>query len=257
MDIRSVLYDNVLSKLWKRFVYVREIRDPESLDAKQFVELYDRIIPATLRISPDIILDFVSNDEDSDITHHLYVCKRNDRVIGFIKFMICERLQYLFIAYLGIDSSDIYAKAKGVKMFLKKCIMKYTKKKNLNIIIEISQYSKDLSIRRLVRIYSKMFHRISYTVDADYLQPAMPDTNCHGSQEEALVLIYIPFHRLTNNIIKKEELCAIISSIYFDIYAPSCSILDGCNSQQYNNYLSEILDSLTESYKKIITLNPC
>ena len=85
----------------------------------------------------------------------------------------------------------------------------------------------------------------------------MPDTNCHGSQEEALVLIYIPFHRLTNNIIKKEELCAIISSIYFDIYAPSCSILDGCNSQQYNNYLSEILDSLTESYKKIITLNPC
>lgn len=172
--------------------------------------------------------------------------------------MICERLHYLFIAYLGIDNADVYAKSIGVKKLLKQCVMKYSKKMKLNIFSEISQIpSKDLAMRRLVRNYSKKFKRQSFTVDADYWQPAMPDTNCKVNEEEVLTLLYVPYFRLSNNIITKEELCGIISSIYYEIYAPSCSILNGCDSKQYNSYLSEILESLNDSYEKVINLNPC
>lgn len=259
MDIGSFsVFFDILGKLLNRCVFIREIRDPESFDANQFKELYNKIIPFNLQISAEIILDFVGNNDSSDIVHHLFVCKRSNKVVGFIKIMICERLRYLFIAYLGIDNEDVYAKSIGVKKLLKRCVMKYSKKMKLNIISEISQIpSKDLAMRRLVRNYSKKFKRQSFSIDADYWQPAMPDTNCEVNEEEVLTLLYVPYLRLSNNIITKEELCAIISSIYYDIYAPSCSILNGCDPKRYNNYLSEILESLKDSYEKVINLNPC
>lgn len=248
----------IFSKLLKRCVCIREIRDPESCDANQFKELYNNIFPSNLQISAEIILDFVDNVDSSDIVHHLFVCKRSNKVVGFIKIMICERLRYLFIAYLGIDNDDIYAKSVGVKKLLKRCVMKYSKKMKLNIISEISQTpSKDLAMRRLVRNYSKKFKRQSFTIDADYWQPKMPDSKCNANEEEVLTLLYVPYHRLSNNIITKEELCAIISSIYYEIYAPSCSVLNGCDSKQYNSYLSKIFESLNDSYEKVINLIPC
>ena len=261
MESISIGYD-LFSKLFsvflKKHIYVREIRDPESYDAKQFMELYYKMIPQNLQISAAIILDFVGNQKYCDIVHHLFVCKRNDKVVGFIKIMICERLRYLFIAYLGIDQGDFYAKSKGMYKLLKKVVNRYSKKMKLNIIAEISNTPmKNLAMRSLIRRYSKEFGRISYTIDADYLQPKMPDTKNESDNEEFLTLLYIPFLRLSNNIVSKDELCAIISSIYYDIYAPSCSIINGCDPQEYNKYLGEILKLLKESYDNIIKLTPC
>lgn len=86
-----------------KLLYVKEIKKITDRDIERFVELYNERIDESLRICVEEILQFVGQPSNSSIQHHLYLCKKIDKPVGFMKFMISKEHKYIFVAYVAID----------------------------------------------------------------------------------------------------------------------------------------------------------
>lgn len=244
-----------------KLLYVKEIKKNDDNDIASFSRLYNERIHESLRIGTEEILYFIEANKESSIEHHLYVCKKFNKTVGFVKFMISKDHKYIFVAYVAIDISDKAASAYGMKVLVKKLVKKYFKPQIASCIVtEIEQstnggYRNAMSL--LVSRYARSLGKKCYYVDMPYIQPKMPDDNNAQTYEELLSFLYIPYYAKANNQIAKNEFLSIIESIYFDIYGPSCDPSLGCDSDEYNNYLASILalyQNDIEDYIKLIPL---
>lgn len=242
-----------------KLLFIKEIKKVQDSDVEQFTQLYNARIDDSLRICVEEILGFVGEKPNNSIEHHLYICKKINKTVGFMKFMVSRELKYIFIAYVAIDKTDTTANTYGIKLLAKKLAKKFFNPKVATCIItEIEQgdngaYRTPLSL--LISRYAKMLGKTSYYIDLPYIQPQMPDDNNKAINDEFLSLLYIPYYSKENNYIAKSELLKIIQSIYFDIYGPSCNPALGCDCNAYYRHLEELL-KLYQDGKDIIKIIP-
>lgn len=243
-----------------KLLYVKEVKRITDRDIERFIELYNERIDESLRICVEEILQFVGQPRNSSIEHHLYLCKKIDKAVGFMKFMISKEHKYIFVAYVAIDKKDKAALEYGMKTLNKKLARKYFNKDNATCIITEVEESDNGSHRNamslLVSRYAKSLGKKCYYVDIPYIQPHMPDDHNKQTEEQLLALLYIPYYDKANNCISRAELLSILESIYFDIYAPSCDPTTGCDCDAYNQYLSKLLAMYQDSneYVKLIPI---
>ena len=228
-----------------KLLYVKEIKKITDNDIAQFTELYNNRIDDTLKICVEEILQFVGKSSNSSIEHHLYICKKINKTVGFMKFMISKEHKYIFVAYVAIDNSDKAALEYGMKTLIKTLAKKYFNPRVATCIITEVEESPNGSHRNamslLVSRYAKSLGKKCYYVDIPYIQPQMPDDHNTQTDEQFLALLYIPFYEKANNCMPRNDVLSIIKSIYFDIYAPSCDPSLGCDCESYNRYLSRII----------------
>lgn len=244
-----------------KLLYTKEIKKISDNDIASFSEIYNNRIDKSLRIATEEIIQFIDTNPESTIEHHLYICKKLNKTVGFIKFMISKDHKYIFVAYVAIDNSDKTAAAYGMKVLVKKLVKRYFKPRIASCIVTEVEQAKNGGYRNamslLVARYAKILGKKCYYVDMPYIQPKMPDENNIQTYEEFLSFLYIPYYTKANNRIAKNELLTIIESIYFDIYGPSCDPSRGCDCDEYNKYLASILalyQNDIEDYIKLIPL---
>lgn len=244
----------------KSLLYVKEIRKHTDADIEEFVSLYNARIKDNLRICAEEILQFIGKGEKESIEHHLYICKKFNKTIGFVKFMYSCRYKYLFLAYIAIDKNDHLANKYGLKLMIKKIYKEFVKKKKANLLITEIERGTDgthvTALSKLISRYAKMYKAKSYFLDFDYMQPNMPNDNFDAVPEEILSLVYIPIYHLANNRISKTELISLLQSIYFEIYYPSCNEITLCDCNNYNTYLESLIKIYAEILPEYIFLSP-
>lgn len=239
-------------------LYVKEIRKPTDSDINFFINLYNTRINKKYRISSEEILSYIGKNKGQDIQHHLYVCKKWNKTVGFIKFMVSKSKKYIFIAYIAIDNKDASAQKAGVNILLKKINKKFFKPKIANkIFIETEKgrggyYS---SYSRLVARYASSIKKSILIFDFDYIQPNMPDDKYNLVKEEHMALIEVPYYSPSHLTISKEQLLQIVRMIYFDIYCPSCNSITHCCEVDYSNYLEKIINAYDLQLQNVIQLN--
>lgn len=246
---KFILNDNLL--------YVKEIRKPTDSDINFFVNLYNTRINKKYRISSEEILSYVGKNKGQDLQHHLYVCKKLNKTVGFIKFMISKSKKYIFVAYIAIDDKDIAAQKTGVNMLLKKMKKKYFKPSIANTILIETEKGKEgrySSYSRLVARYASSLNKKAFIFDFDYIQPNMPDDMYNLVKEEHMALIEVPYYSPSHLTISKDYLLEIIRTIYFDIYCPSCNSLTNCCEVDYSKYLEKIIGTYNSQLQNIIEL---
>lgn len=246
--------------LFKSTLHVKEIKKSTNSNIEDFVNLYNTRIKENLRICAEEILQFVDKREGEKIEHHLYICKKLNKTVGFVKLMFSEPLHYVFIAYVAIDKNDSIARKYGLNIMVNKIYKKYFKSKKANILlIEIERASNGryiTSLAKLISRYSKKIKKQSYIIDFDYIQPSMPNDNFDDVGDDILSLVYVPIYSLANERIPKNELISLLQSIYFDIYYPSCKEITTCDCNDYNIYLENIMDLYVDSLPDYIKLIP-
>lgn len=244
--------------LLKSFLRVKEIRKSTSADIEEFISLYNSRIKDNLRICAEEIVQFINKREGEAVEHHLYVCKKLNKTVGFIKFMFSEQYKYIFIAYVATDKDDSIARQYALKLMIKRIYRKYIKKKlATRILTEIERGTNNnynTALARLISRYAKRFKKECYIFDFDYMQPSMPDDNSGDVSEEILSLAYIPIYSLANNRMSKVDLLNLLQSIYFEIYYPSCNDVTTCDCNNYNTYLENIMDLYKSSLPDYINL---
>ena len=248
----------ILFCVFKSFLYVKEVKSSTSPEIEEFKSLYESRIKKNLQICVEEVLQFLGKHRNEAIEHHLYICKKFNKTIGFIKFMFSEQHKYIFIAYAAIDKKDSIAKKYAFSLMLKKIYKKYLKNKKATFVItEIERTSSNSyinGISKLISRYAKKIKKQCYILGFDYYQPSMPDNNFCGSKEEILSLVYIPMYTVANTIISKNILIEILQSIYFEIYYPSCNEITNCNCNYYNIYLDKIINDYKNSLPDYINL---
>ena len=120
----------VSTKLISNRLIVKEITKISDKDINQFIDLYNQRISSDIRICAEQIVDFSSFGGNTDIKHHLYVCKDKDNVVAFVKLMTSTSKKYVFIAYIAIDDTDLLAIRSGVNLLINHTIKKHIKKEN-------------------------------------------------------------------------------------------------------------------------------
>ena len=247
---KLIISDKVLS--------VKEIKNPTSTEINSFIDLYNNRIDIKYRICVEEILSFVGESNNA-IRHHLYVCKRRNKTVGFIKFMISETNRYIFIAYVAIDNTDDIAKKYGLNKLLKKLFKKYFKPRIVDsIITEVEKGSLTYytAFSRLIGRYANAYGKNAYILDFNYTQPNMPDDNYNMVPEEIMHLIFIPYYTPLHTTISKSLLLELIGNLYFDIYCPSCNSITNCCEKDYRDYLNKLLNNYNESLLSNIKMLP-
>ncbi len=229
-------------KIFKDYLLVKEIKKSTDADIESFIALYNRRIDENLRICAEQIVDFINKNSNDNIKHHLYVCKHLDQVVGFIKIIISNQNNYLFIAYIAIDNNDSIAVKEGVSSLIKCVIKKHLKRTSISqIFTEIERGANNGYMTPLYKHISRICKAqgmISYLIDFDYIQPNMPDDAYNSAQEDILSLIWIPKVAPEKNYIKKNDIITICKNIYEDIYLPSCKQSNCCPN--YKKYLNTL-----------------
>ena len=234
----------------KSVLCVKEIKKGTAPEIEEFINLYNLRIKENLRICAEEILKFIERREGESVEHHLYVCKKLSKTVGFIKFMYSEQYKYVFIAYTAIDKEDPVARQYAFNLMLRKIYKKYLKKKKATMILtEIERGTNGITgLAKLISRHTKRFNKQSYIFDFDYLQPSMPDDEYGDVNEEILSLVYVPMYTMVNMRMSKNELLSILQTIYFEIYYPSCNEITACDCNDYNLYL----DSIMDMYKSVL-----
>lgn len=246
--------------LIKSILRVKELKKGTEPEIEEFINLYNSRIKENLRICVEEILQFVERRKDEAVEHHLYICKKMNKTVGFVKFMYSERHKYIFIAYAAIDKEDSVARQYAANLMLKKIYKKFLKTKKATMILtEIERGtngSYKTGLGKLISRRLKKFKKQSYICKFDYLQPSMPDDNFGDINEEILSLVYIPMYVMANTRISKSELLNILQSIYFEIYYPSCNEITACDCNNYNFYLESIMEIYKDNLPEYIDLIP-
>lgn len=249
--VTKSIFDNALT--------VKEIKNVNDRDIEGFCNLYNSRIKDELRIDVEEILQFIGRNSNSNVKHHLLICKHKGNVVGFLKFMISNPEKYLFIAYIAIDNKNKQALNHGVEKMIRKTVRKYFKPKRASIMItEIEQGERGkyyTVLARLISRYAKRYKLNAYYIDCPYIQPQMPGEESNPTPEDFLSLIYVPYYNLENQVITKQDFLDIINFIYFGIYGPSCNSLM-CDCKSYNQYLMNLVNEYRQSYSDYITLYP-
>lgn len=247
----------VAKKIGESFLSVKEIKKATDKDAEGFRQLYNTRIKEELRIDAEEILKFVGRNSNSNVEHHLFVCKHKGGVVGFIKFMISKPTKYLFIAYIAVDKEDRQASDRGVEKMVRKIIRKYFKDSKAHFMItEIEQGPRgnyNTSLAKLIARYAKAFKFDAYYIDVPYIQPQMLGEESTPTEEDFLSLIFVPFYKMENGVISKTEFINIIEFIYFGIYGPSCNEVM-CDCGSYNKYLIKLVEEYKRSFNDYISL---
>lgn len=244
----------------KSVLHIKELKKGTDPEIEEFINLYNSRIKDNLRICAEEILQFLERREGEAVEHHLYVCKKLNKTVGFIKFMYSEQHKYIFIAYTAIDKEDPIARQYAFNLMIKKIYNKYLKKKKaIAIITEIERGTNGgyiTGLAKLISRYTRGFKKNGYFLNFDYLQPSMPDDKYGNMDEEILSLVYIPMYSMANMRISKSELLVILESIYFEIYYPSCNEIASCDCDDYNSYLESIMEIYKNDLPEYIELLP-
>lgn len=243
----------------KRILFVREIKKGTDKDINAFIDLYNNRISQALRIDVEEILKFVGRRQNSDVTHHLLICKHSSKVVGFIKFMVSKPKKCIFIAYIAKDKTDPVANEKAVTKMLNKVSRKYFNAKYADrIVTEIEQGEKgeyNTSLAKIISRYATAYKFTAYYMDIPYIQPKMPGEESFVTSEDLMSLIYVPLKRLDNNVLSKNSVIQIIEYLYFEIYGPSCNEVM-CDCNKYNKYLGELIKAYQSDFDDYINLIP-
>lgn len=240
-----------------KLLYVKEIKRQNDSDISFFIELYNNRINKKYRICSEEVLSYIGINHKRDIQHHLYVCKKWNKTVGFIKFMVSKSQKYIFVAYVAIDNKDSAARKNGVNIMLKKISKKFFKPHIADKIIiecEKSKSGHHSAFSKLVARYANSNDKNAYLYDFDYIQPNMPNDKYETLPEENMSLVLVPYFVPSHTTINKEQLLHIIRMIYYDIYCPSCNSITNCCELDYSNYLERLLVNYDNNLPTTISL---
>lgn len=249
----------LLAFLLGSVIHIKELKKSTDSEIEGFKNLYNSTIKESLKINAEEILQFLDKRHQMNIEHHLYICKKFNKVVGFVKFMYSPNYNYIFIAYIAIDKDDFIAKKYAMNFLIKKIYKKFIRNKKAELILTEIECNTNggyiTSLAKQINRYAKKYKKQCYIIDIEYIQPSMPSDNYDRINEEVLSLVYIPMLGLSNEHISKMELLNLINSIYFDIYYPSCnSIMNREHiGYDYNDYLLQII-SLYDDLPEYINL---
>ena len=247
----------------KKRIIVKFVTKADDLDIDDFIILYDEVIEDNTRITPDEITKFIGNHNPTakiKLCDYLYLCIKEKKIIGFLKFMYCHNENYLFIAYLGIDKKTNQARREATTALyskLKKLLKK--KFKNCKAIFFEVEHSADkkstcMAKLRLFKNATKRFKLPCYKFDINYAQPEIPSDK--GSlHQERTELVFVPLGRNLNRYktVSKELMLEYLGFIYQKIYARVYD--DRELNLLYQNYLAELLQKHKNELPEIITLS--
>lgn len=238
--------------------YVKEVKKNVGPEAEEFKKLYNDRVKDNLKICAEEILHFINMRSKREIEHHLYVCKKFNKTIGFIKFMYSEYFRYIFIAYAAIDNEDKVANKYGATLMLKKINKKYFNTNKAYVLLtEIERPQNGGYLNGMIKLisrYAKKNNKRAYICDFEYFQLAMPDDDFFCSNEELLTLVYIPKNIMECDRISKDDLIRIIHFIYFEIYYPSCKNIKPQGYENYESYIDDIIQMYRETLPDYIKL---
>ncbi len=223
---------------------VKEIKAINDRDIESFITLYNSRIEENIRISAEQIVEFIDPNPCDGVNHHLYVCKRDDTILGFVKIIVVPKDDYLFIAYIAVDDKDQVAVKYGVQLMMKYIIKHHITCKNgvKNLYTEIKKSANGRHITGLAKIIARRAKENglnAYVFDMDYIEPNMPNDEFALIPEQILSLIWIPWCQYNKSHISKTALLNIIKSIYLNIYVPSCKLT--CNCFEYSTYINNLM----------------
>ena len=220
----------------------------EDINLDDFILLYDEVIEDNTRISPEEILKFIGNHKQSDkikVCDYLYLCIKERKLIGFLKFIYCYKQNYLFIAYLGIDKKNGIARQEAsialyskLKKMLKK---KFKHCKGIFFEVESSRTKGGVAKMRLFKNAANRNKFECYKIGINYIQPEMP-TDKGSINPEKAELLFIPLgaNKNRHTTIHKELVLEYLTFIYKKIYGRVYD--DKELNFLYQNYLSELLN---------------
>lgn len=228
-----------------KLLYVREIKKVMDNDIDSFKELYYKRIDEKYRICAEEILSFLGKNKDNAVQHHLYICKKWNKTVGFIKFMVSKPKKYIFVAYAAIDKDDKTAKRYGMNILASVALKKYFKRDKIDrIIIETQKGANGKMCSAFTKVISRYAignKKNAYICNFNYIQPNMPDDDYNITPEEHMTLVTIPYYKPSHMSISKGDLIDLIRTVYFDIYAPSCNGVTNCCEVDYGQYLNSLL----------------
>ena len=255
--IGTLTYDFIKSK--KNKIKVKLIKESSDSDVEGFIELYNKLIDDKIRVETTEIISWI--DEDRVLRkinshyyfHYLFVGKLKDKVVSFLKLMYSKNSCFMFIAYLGVDSTVDQARQNAGSLLIGK-LTQLTKKELINckaIICEleapISGGDEKLNLERKARIrhFKEMAKRHNYKfyeIQFDYLQPQMEIPDNYIFSEEQLILLYAPVNDIQplSQFISKDKLLDILQFLYLEIYRPTFRH-DPIKDYAYQNYLNNLL----------------
>lgn len=245
------------SKISKDRLKIKEIKSAFDKDINGFIELYNKRIVNEVRICAEQIVDFIDDYSADSVSHHLYILKNKNKVVGFVKFMVSKTSNYLFIAYIAIDKSDSLAVNNGVKIMIDRIIKKFIKGKKgvKNIYTEIERGTNNgytTALSKAISRRAKEYKLTAYILKFDYIQPNIPNENYGKIPEHILSLIWIPHYEVTKKFFTKKEAIRICKMIYSDVYLPSCKCFNCYES--YGKYLENICKNYNSNLDKKIDL---
>lgn len=113
---------NYLFDLWSGVTKVRLVTSTKGLDYTAFLELYEELIEANDQVTADRIGRYVSLRQSSPcslrglrrrlikrparVHHLLFVAASGRRRVGFLKAIVCDDANSVFIAYLGSKDTE-------------------------------------------------------------------------------------------------------------------------------------------------------
>lgn len=241
------------NKFRKRII-VKLVKDKHDTDLDDFILLYDEIIEDNIRIAPEEIIKFIGCHKptpETTVCDYLFLCKKEGKVIGFLKTIYCVEKGILFIAYLGIDKQNEQARKQATfSLYYKLRKLIKSKLKNCKAIIfevEASKLAKSNAKQRLFKNAVERFSFPCFRFDIEYFQPEMPsDEGSTQKEKTALLLVPLKKELSAKKEIDKQTMLDYLDFIYNKIYARTY------DDRELNQVYKMYLDDLIKEYERTL-----
>lgn len=200
---------------------LKRIQSGNDPDFDEFFRLYERVINKAYQFSAKTIRRWLTQagpeNQSLNWEAFLYVLKIETRVAGFIYFEYYRQAGYLFIGWIGMDTSIEEARRNTTGSFLSlfSKLLQTRLQACRSIIIEMEKQNPGMG-----QFIGYMLGRIgwkAFGICTDYRQPV--PTGDDSYIEENMRLVYIPLDNDPHDpFLSKNEMVRILHCLYFDIY---------------------------------------
>jgi hypothetical protein len=247
------------SQAYKNRIHVRRISKPNDKDFNQLMHIYEQLLPANERSSPEDIIrwlneyDIKRKDPNHTLEEYWLVGKIEGIVVSFLFFQYYTDTKLLFLSYYGVDKNaqEKHHLATGAMLeYFQKRIRKQLSQCE-RIVYETecpaSEDSRETKRRKKARIelfkaYAKNLGFTAYQIDIDFIAPRLDIEKDTFFDEEHLALSYIPFITSPRlHSIKKQEIIKILYFVYCQVYGDSYTE-DEEKDKRYRAYVASVLE---------------
>ena len=226
--VKAVLWTH--ERLTQR-VQIKEIDSSEHKDFPEFVELYDRTIEESTRITPTEIAAWLDNkNHKNGLDYTLLLCKKGEEILGFAQLMHIPGKPYSYISYFGIDNQKLNARKQAsarLAAYLRKIVAKkishclgvYFEVQSPYVVgLELQEVHERIARSRRFKDLVRVEGGRAYEIDMQYIAPEVPGDVHTLSQHEMRLMYFVLDKSCERQLLPKPELIEAIRFLYLDIY---------------------------------------